>query len=504
MSEWQGRDRTRPEDPARKAPPEDRILGGVSGATWDHWGKIYAEALEYLHQQKELPGRSAPGVDELVAQGEEQRALYEQMYGLRIMPQRPHEYAFALVLRPFSRSALNGEIPLISASRLSPGYCFIGLEREGEPAVPVGLITSHRIASAADLKAAYATAAAARPNGFVFFQAADTIWKEVVTQFAGFSAAILVDLSESTDGLEWEFETLVPKYGPRFVCYAINAESRPFGPWQERLTAGLEIHPIVSRRGQTVAARMFSDLVSRRVGHDRAIVNNAIARAMRPMPWGQDFTAGLEALAASDPGKASKCLQLAWDCATRLTTHPMMLVYPGVALADALTLTGDRAMRHSVLKRAAGVTGSPQPSTELERHKIDVRLIRQLLGLAHPDLLLAIWQFHAVLGDGLSSELCMTHHLQVAIEWEARMGPADTGSAVEMLSWHADEAVRLARELKAPFIEVDALLPAAAARRTLGDIAGCLERARAGSELAARLGNTALAEGFAELLESGR
>jgi hypothetical protein len=62
-----------------------------------------------------------------------------------------------------------------------------------------------------------------------------------------------------------------------------------------------------------------------------------------------------------------------------------MLVYPGVALADALTLTGDRATRHGILNRAVGVTGR-EPTTEWERHNIDVALIRRLLGLTHPDL----------------------------------------------------------------------------------------------------------------------
>lgn len=502
MSKWQEDDRPSPKDPAQQTTSEDRLPGGITLDTWELWKGIYARAVEYLHKQENFQDKT-PSADELLQETEKHRALYEYEFGLRVVPERPHEYAFALILRPFSRPALNGEIPFITESRLSPGYCFIGLEREGEPAVPAGSLPSHRIASAADLKAAIDIAAAARPNGFVFFQAADHMWKDVVIKFADFSAAILVDLSESTHGLEWEFETLVPKYRQRFVCYAINAESRPFGPWQEHLPAGLEVHPIVSRLGQTVARRMFSDLLRKRIAYDKAVVNKQVVLFLSKMPWGQDFIAGLEALSDGKVDKASKRLQLAWDCATGITSHPLGLVYPGIALADTLTLTGDRAKRYSVLERVLRVAGSPRPSTGFEQFIADVRLIRQLLALKNRELPLAIWQFYAVLGGGLSSELSMAHHFQMTVQWEEKMGRPETDSSREMLSWHADETVRLARQLKHPFIEVDALYSAAAARKTLGDVAGFLERARAGAELAVCRGNTAMATRFASLLDSG-
>jgi hypothetical protein len=97
----------------------------------------------------------------------------------------------------------------------------------------------------------------------------------------------------------------------------------------------------------------------------------------------------------------------------------------------------------------------------------------------------------------------MTYHLKVAIGWDERMGPPETGPAKEMHSWHADEAVRL-RGAESSIRR--GACPAARSH--------CAEDSRRhrrmprtgpsrGSGLAARLGETALAESFAGLLESG-
>jgi hypothetical protein len=107
MVKWQGSHRRSPENLAHQAPSDDRICDGVSRAIWEPWGKVYADGLEFLHQHQDLPGRRTPSVDELLQEAEQQRALYEPMFGLRIVPERPHQYAFALVLRPFSQPALN-------------------------------------------------------------------------------------------------------------------------------------------------------------------------------------------------------------------------------------------------------------------------------------------------------------------------------------------------------------------------------------------------------------
>src|SRR5262245_4980798 len=103
MSNWQ------PDDPLN---PENDDYGsfGTQRSTLEHWDKGQLEALEFLHPRKDLQ-RTKPNLDQLLQDVELSRGLYESKYGFRIVPKEPHEYPFALVLRPFSRPPLNGEIP---------------------------------------------------------------------------------------------------------------------------------------------------------------------------------------------------------------------------------------------------------------------------------------------------------------------------------------------------------------------------------------------------------
>jgi hypothetical protein len=112
---------------AYRHPSDDRLSFGISREECEHRGKVQAELAEFLHEHNIPDEPRKPELEKVVKQIEEHRALYEQMYGLVIVAERSNEYALALVLRPFSRPPLNGEISFIAASRLSPGYCFISV-----------------------------------------------------------------------------------------------------------------------------------------------------------------------------------------------------------------------------------------------------------------------------------------------------------------------------------------------------------------------------------------
>jgi hypothetical protein len=494
---------------------DDLQAMATSPETLKHWDKMYEEALNFLHTRADVPKKEID--PDPLRDNSKQQELFEAMYGIRVKAERPHEFALAFLLRPFSKPTSAYELPQIVASGFSPGYHFIGLEKEGTRFIPSGINAQHytprHIRTENDLAEALAQVWKRTDLGLSFFEASDELWRRVVIEFV-----IVADVSEATPGLEWEIKELVPLYKEKFMCFAIDSAAAPFGPYKSELLNGVKIVPVINRYNQTLSQYTFLDFTRRRGRYDEETSRSFLHQLIDNRSWANEYWAGITALAEGRIPPAVEHLSDACAAASVAGDWPLS-VYPGVALADAMTWAGLREPRRRLLLLL--VKGKTDESCLLnkshhELFRFDVDLIRKVLKLPelHPELPLAIWQYSAMLTGGLTYEILLNHDLAVAPnllptsmeDFESTRVRINENSLerlkVDMALEHAVSALKLSAAFKYDYGEMLALLYLVYSWFLLGADEKCRQHAARGSELALELGEQRIAEMFSFFLNT--
>jgi hypothetical protein len=504
-----------------------------------------------------------PAIDNLV-----ERFTYVGMSGVVIKARQPHEFAPVLVLRPFASAAWRHEIPHIADSEFAPGFLFIGLDRAGSRIQPRSLhmgrmiflmlicllsvalraagapvprwisgsvaVASgacflilllaqfvydrrHFLRSERDIQASIDRLRNSVPTGPEFFSATDDWWQPAVEKFAEFAAIVLADISDATEAIEWEIRFIVANHVHKLQCCLID---RPQAPEAlKALIPRLAPHGRIRRfslLSSAIGKEILSIITLARKDFDRRASRTVLHRELTKFPWAQDYWTGIRALDDEDFEVAVSNLDRAWE--TALGAEPKSLcLYPGLALADALTLKGALwfgpreecfARRRALLIKTYCALSTKDVRAE---EKSDGYLITRLLNMqASPTLPLAPWQYSAMLTEFTTCAAALHTSLNFAKMGLARAATillsephsqvADRLLALSLSN--AEVALRVAEDIHETRLQISAGRYGAQAALRMGMNDKARELAAKALQLLEGSSQSSLANEFASLVRS--